>query len=186
MTAYEDEAPASHETYQEPDEALRGSPPPQHTDASQGNEEGHRPYWPGGSQAQPRQASRRRGAGSSRSALDRQRHEEVCHRIQGQLERWADIHGKRARQTLYLACRYNGFTVVHYAVRIRIIDQGGLHGLHPAGIALLLCKGNGTLGEAHHFSCRTETHLEYRLSRQKEGDVDLVLGIFGISGRHQR
>jgi len=71
LTAYENEAPASHETYQKPDEALRGSTPPQHADAPQGNEEGHRPYWPGGSQAQPRQASRRRGAGSSRSAIDR-------------------------------------------------------------------------------------------------------------------
>src|SRR5215471_7774937 len=164
LTAYEDEASASHETYQEPDEALRGSTPPQHTDAPQGNEEGHRPYWPGGSQVQPRQASRRRGAGSSKSAIDRQRHEEVCHRIRRQLERWADIQDKRVPQTLHLACRYNGFTVVHCAVRIRILDQGGLHGLHPAGIALLLCKGNDTLREVHPLSCRTETHLEYRLS----------------------
>ncbi len=113
---------------------------------------------------QPRQASRRRGAGSSKSAIDRQRHEEVCHRMRKQIERWADIQGKHVYRTLHLACRYNGFTGVYCAVRIRIIDQGGLHGLHPGGIALLVCKGNGTLREAHPFSCRTETHLEYRLS----------------------
>ena len=168
VTAHEDEAPTSHETYQDPGEALRGSTPPQHTNAPQGNEEGHRPFWPGGSQAQPRQASRRRGAGSSKSTIDRQRHEEVCHRIRKQIERWADIEGKHVYRTLHLACRYNGFTGVYCAVRIRIIDRGGLHGLHPGGIALLVCKGNGTLREAHPFSCRTETHLEYRLSLQRE------------------
>ena len=40
VTAHEDEAPTSHETYQDPGEALRGSTPPQHTNAPQGNEEG--------------------------------------------------------------------------------------------------------------------------------------------------
>ena len=37
VTAHEDEASTSHETYQDPGEALRGrSTPPQHTDAPQG------------------------------------------------------------------------------------------------------------------------------------------------------
>ena len=134
---------------------------------------------------EPRQASRRCGTGSSKSAIDRQRHEEVCHCIRKQIERWADIQGKHVHRTLHLARRYNGFTSVYCAVGIRIIDQGGLHGLHPGGIALLVCKGNGTLREAHLFSCRTETHLEYRLSHQRECDVERVLGIVCTSGRYQ-
>jgi hypothetical protein len=69
-------------------------------------------------------------------AIDRQRHEEVCHRIRRQIERGVDIQGKCVCRILYLACRYNGFTGVYYTVRIRIIDQGGLHGLHPGGITL--------------------------------------------------